>query len=773
MSAAGHEIAISAGGGGARHYSRVLRILHWSLALAFAAQFAVMAVLGQLESLEMGQFVLGLHRQIGTLVLLLVLLRALLALRLKAPRSDTPRWQQRAARAVHLALFAALAAQPILGMLVSRARGDEILLLGLVDVTPPLQLTVEQGIALEICHRWLAWGLLLLLSIHLGAVVFNRMVRKTPLGAAMLPAPVAGRLVNRVPVPVQLLCCFGLILAVTLGAGLHSAHRYASFKELRSHFDETEVALLDEMRATQISVALARAETSGSGASGLDGASSEAAAAARGFAARLRDPAARLSARRAAGAFDQMAAGRRSPAIVDAAERDLQDAIDSQYMVVFQGRLEIAQTAAIGHDMIILAVAPTILLCGLLAFLLSRSILLALARARDLVRSVEHEGDAGMQVTGTGEFAVLLRDIVRMRDSVKAREQAGHAREAEIARAASDREIAIVRSASERETASTRRAALDQKQVVDAVAQGLSALVAGDLGYRILASCPTGYDQIRIDFNEAIGQIEAAMGVISESSSAIGEGARGVAQAATDLAFRAEIQTNELSETAAALDQMTDKVRSSAQDAQQVALAVSAARALAHQSDAVVGEAVSAMADIERSAGQIVKIVATIEAIASQSNLLALNAGVEAARAGESGKGFAVVAHEVRALALQAGKAAGDIGILLDESSRQIDIGVASVRRTGAMFDQIVQEIHGVDALVVGITASAQEQAAGLEQINSAMLSMDRVVHQNAIMVHQTSVELQRIRNSAAVLDGLIQRLVPNRGGGAALTRAA
>ena len=766
MNQAGVPLADPSARTAMRIYPRVLRILHWSLALLFATQFVLILVLRQLESLELGQVVLDLHRQCGTLVLLLVAIRMALAFRLKPPRLDVPRWQRLAARTVHLAMYAALAAQPVLGIFVAWARGDDIQLVGALKIPPLLQLTTEQGIALESWHRWLAYGLLLLLAVHLGAVVFNRLVRKAPVGGAMLPPVVAGRLVNRIPLLVQLCCCFGLILTVTLGAGFYAAHQYVAFKELRSHFDETEVSLLDDMRATQTAVMQARVPGGDAGQpSDLAAVAKDAAASAWAFATRLSDTAARASANGAASAFDRMAAGERSPAVADTAGSALQAAIDSQFMVVFQGRLEIAQAAAIGHDMIILTFAPTILLCAILAFLLSRSIMLALAGARNLVRSVEDDTSGEtMEVTGNGEFAALVRDIVRMRGAVEARQQASHAREAEIARQAAAREAELAREAAAREMEAAQRNAIEQARIVREIGQGLAALVAGNLKYRISTPCPGDYDLIRTDFNEAIGRIEAAMDVISASSGAIGDSSRGVAQAAGDLAKRTESQAVGLNETVAALNHVTDRVKASANDALRVASVVRSARALASQSDDIVGESISVMDDIQRSAGQIVKIVGTIEGIAAKSNLLALNARIEAARAGESGKGFAVVAQEVRTLAQQASSAASQIGNLVAESSRQIALGVASVQRTGTVFHQILVEISGADEVVAGITVSAQEQAFGLDQINTAMLSMDRGVQENAGTVRETTAELQKIRDNAAALDGLIKRLAVDDG---------
>ena len=744
-----------------RRYPRALRILHWSLAALFTTQFALILVLKQLESLELGQMVLDLHRQCGTAILLIVLIRLTLGFRTRLPGRDFPRWQVIAASVTHIAMFVALAAQPVLGLLIASARGDAVVLLGLVRLPDVLSLTTEQGVSLGLWHRWLAYGLMFLVGIHVCAILFNRIVRKTSVIGAMLPAAAPNRLVNRVPISVQLCCCFGLILAVTLGAGLYSAHQYAKFGELRSHFDETEVVLLDDMRATQIAVTLARVPSADAVPSpGQAEASAEAATAARDFVTRLSDPAARASARAAALAFGRMAKGDRSPAMIAAAAQGLQEAIDSQYLTVFQGRLAITQTAAIGHDMIVLALAPTIILCALLAAFFSRNILRALASARTMVRNVENDrSEDSVEVIGNGEFAVLMRDIVRMREAVALRQQAGHDREAQTARANEARESELARHASAREADIARRNALEQAQIVSEVGQGLSALVAGNLKYRISAPCAGDYDQIRTDFNEAMGRVEAAMAVISRSSGAIGASSHGVALAANELAGRTERQAAALSQTVTALDRMTDEVKASAAGALQVVDVVHSARRLAGQSDDIVGEAIAVMGDIEQSAEQIVNIVNTIEGIAAKSNLLALNARIEAARAGENGRGFAVVAQEVHTLARLARAAAGEIRTLAAESTRQIGKGVESVQRTGIVVHQIVQEMDGVDELVAGITDSAQQQAAGLDRLNRSMVDMDRVVRENTGMVQDTTVELRKIRDNAAMLDEMIKRL--------------
>jgi methyl-accepting chemotaxis protein len=162
------------------------------------------------------------------------------------------------------------------------------------------------------------------------------------------------------------------------------------------------------------------------------------------------------------------------------------------------------------------------------------------------------------------------------------------------------------------------------------------------------------------------------------------------------------------------------------------------------------------MTAIEGSSQEITHIISVIDEIAFQTNLLALNAGVEAARAGESGKGFAVVAQEVRALAQRSAEAAKEIKQLITASTQQVDTGVSLVGRTGEALEKIVAQIAEIDGLVSEIASSAQSQAQGLSQVNSAVNQMDQVLQENAGMVEQTSVATQTLNADAALLADLV-----------------
>lgn len=298
--------------------------------------------------------------------------------------------------------------------------------------------------------------------------------------------------------------------------------------------------------------------------------------------------------------------------------------------------------------------------------------------------------------------------------------------------------------------------AANVKFAVDNIALGLVRLSDGDVSYRISQPFTEGLDQVRGDFNSSAEKLETALMQVAENVRGIEAGSSEIRFAADDLAKRTEQQAAAVEETAAALEEITATVKNSTVRAQEAGRLVSLAKAGAEQSGEIVSRAVSAMEAIDKSSGEITNIIGVIDEIAFQTNLLALNAGVEAARAGEAGKGFAVVAQEVRELAQRSASAAKEIKTLISTSSKQVREGVELVGDTGRALETIVAEVQEINRHVSAIVEAAQEQSAGLQQINTSVNQMDQDTQKNAAMVEETTAATHSLSQEVVSLNQLL-----------------
>ncbi|SHJ14759.1 methyl-accepting chemotaxis protein [Wenxinia saemankumensis] len=290
----------------------------------------------------------------------------------------------------------------------------------------------------------------------------------------------------------------------------------------------------------------------------------------------------------------------------------------------------------------------------------------------------------------------------------------------------------------------------------------LDRVAAGDLTARIdparrdrldaaSAALCTALDDIVAGFSDLVAGAR-------QSGESLGRGAEEVARISRQLSRRTEAQAATVEQSAAALDELTASVRAAAASAEEADHFVAENREAADLGGRVVAEAVTAMAAIEKTSAEVVKIITVIDDIAFQTNLLALNAGVEAARAGESGRGFAVVASEVRALAQRAGESAGRIRDLISMSNTQIKEGSALVSRTGTALEGIVGNVAEVAQRMNQIATSAREQAQGLQEINLGVMEIDKATQQNASIVEETERAAATISDGAAALERSLDR---------------
>lgn len=296
----------------------------------------------------------------------------------------------------------------------------------------------------------------------------------------------------------------------------------------------------------------------------------------------------------------------------------------------------------------------------------------------------------------------------------------------------------------------------EQSRVVAELEAALQRLADGTLNKPIENTAefqfPAEYDGLRRSYNAALHRIGGALSHVLGIAQGLRDSSREIAGASRELSARAETQAATLEQSAAALNELTASVGSTAERAGEAERASVENRDGAEAGAGIVRQAVDAMTGIERSSGQITRIIGVIDDIAFQTNLLALNAGVEAARAGDAGRGFAVVASEVRVLARRASESAKEIKALISESSQQVEAGSELVGAAGHSLGDIVNRAKLAVGVIAEIAVAAAEQAVGLNELNTGISQLDQVTQQNSAMAEETNAAASSLLQHAEEL---------------------
>ena len=258
-------------------------------------------------------------------------------------------------------------------------------------------------------------------------------------------------------------------------------------------------------------------------------------------------------------------------------------------------------------------------------------------------------------------------------------------------------------------------------------------------------------------------QMNDVMTQINEASSLVEAGSNNLAQAAQEMAEGAMDQSASIEELQATFADITGGVEKTSEKLNETyKIAQEYAQEADHSHTEMQGM-VDVIGRINDTSKQIENIISEIEDIASQTNLISLNAAIEAARAGEAGKGFAVVAGQIRSLSEQSAQAAVDTRQLIESAIAVSNEGNEAAERVSISIEKVINGMKEVAASSQELSEIADEQAKAMEQAEAGIDQISEVVQSNSANAEETSATSEELSAQAVTMNELISKFTLNK----------
>ena len=254
------------------------------------------------------------------------------------------------------------------------------------------------------------------------------------------------------------------------------------------------------------------------------------------------------------------------------------------------------------------------------------------------------------------------------------------------------------------------------------------------------------------NLSQTIKNVQESSNQVSAGADQLAQSAQGLAEGATDQAAAVQQLTSSVAEVATHIEENTKSTDNVHDQAKRVAIK-------ADSGSAKMKELVEAMQHISETTNDIQVVIGKIESIASQTNLLSLNASIEAARAGEAGKGFAVVAEQIKNLAEESASSA-ETRVMLTNSLNQVGVGSSVADETSQFMSEMIEQLDAVVMEVAKIRQISDQQAESVKQISAAVEQVNGVVQSNSATSEEVSATSEELSASAESLDEMVSDFV-------------
>lgn len=257
-----------------------------------------------------------------------------------------------------------------------------------------------------------------------------------------------------------------------------------------------------------------------------------------------------------------------------------------------------------------------------------------------------------------------------------------------------------------------------------------------------------------------VTNVSGTLQSIRESSDQVAGGAEQLAVSSQDLAKGGEEQSTAVERLIASVTEVANQVVANSASTDIVHDKAKEVGVEANTSQRKMDELKDAMERISKTSQEIEKVIVEIESIASQTNLLSLNASIEAARAGEAGKGFAVVAEQIRMLAESSANSAETSKHLLEANRAEVVQGNTVTAETADSLNKVMQELDYIIQEVTNIRIASDHQAVSVKEIEEGVKQIGNVIQNNSAASQEASATSEELSAEADSLDELVGRFI-------------